>query len=37
MTALGVGEMLGGLLIGYVIDHQGNRAASFVNLMLITI
>lgn len=37
MTAFGVGEMLGGLLIGFVIDSKGNKIATLVNLGLITL
>ena len=37
MTALGVGEMVGGLLIGLVIDKKGNKHAALVNIILITL
>ena len=37
MVALGVGEMVGGLFIGYIIDHFGNRMAAVANVVLILI
>jgi predicted MFS family arabinose efflux permease len=37
MTALGIGEMMGGLFIGQIIDRVGNRAAACANICLITI
>lgn len=37
MTALGVGEMMGGFFIGFIIDKVGNRAAVYSNLVLIVI
>lgn len=37
MVALGVGEMVGGLFIGYIIDHFGNRKAAMANVVLILI
>ena len=35
MVALGFGEMLGGLFIGYIIDRWGNKTAAYSNMMLI--
>lgn len=35
MVAFGVGEMLGSMLIGIIIDKKGNRAAIVTNLILI--
>ena len=37
MVALGVGEMVGGLFIGLIIDHFGNRMAAVANIVLISI
>lgn len=37
MVALGVGEMMGGLFIGYIIDNYGNRKAAVANILLILI
>lgn len=36
MTAFGVGEVLGGLFIGQIIDRFGNRVAAVCNICLIT-
>ena len=35
MTALGVGEIVGGLIIGIVIDQLGNRYASWASLIAV--
>jgi predicted MFS family arabinose efflux permease len=37
MVALGVGEMLGGQLIGQVIDQRGSRAACLGNCAIMLI
>eukprot|EP00347_Sterkiella_histriomuscorum_P005421 403356681 len=37
MVALGVGEMVGGLFIGQIIDRYGNRKAAVANVVLILI
>ena len=38
MCCFGVGEMIGGLFIGYIIDiTKSNKKASFVNIILIII
>ena len=37
MVSLGVGEMMGGLLIGQVIDKFGNRAAVCTNVILVVL
>lgn len=37
MIFLGIGEIVGGLFNGQVIDKLGNRASTYVNLVLIVI
>lgn len=37
MVALGVGEMIGGLFIGQIIDRYGNKKAAIANVVLILI
>jgi predicted MFS family arabinose efflux permease len=37
MVAFGVGEMLGGLLIGQVVDRVGQKAAILTNVFLIAL
>jgi predicted MFS family arabinose efflux permease len=36
MASLGIGEIVGSLLIGQVIDHLGHKVTSVITLMLIT-
>ena len=35
MVAFGVGEILGGLFLGQIIDKIGNRAAAVANIVMI--
>jgi predicted MFS family arabinose efflux permease len=37
MVALGFGEMIGGLFLGYIIDRWGNRKAAYCNMVMITL
>lgn len=37
MTVLGIGEVIGGLYIGYVIDNYGNVKATISNILVIAI
>lgn len=37
MVALGVGEMLGGQLIGQIIDAKGSKQASLWNTLIVTV
>lgn len=36
MTALGFGEIIGGLFIGWIIDTKGSQMAVVVNVILVT-
>ena len=35
MVAFGVGEIVGGLLIGQIVDRKGSKRASLVNMTLV--
>jgi MFS family permease len=37
MVALGIGEMVGGLFIGQIIDRYGNKKAAMANILLISL
>lgn len=37
MTALGIGEILGGLFIGYIVDKFGNLRAGIANIIVVII
>ena len=37
MVALGVGELIGGQIIGQVVDRWGSKKASLVNVLLMVI
>jgi predicted MFS family arabinose efflux permease len=37
MVCLGVGEMLGGQLVGRIIDKKGSRSACLANIVIIFI
>lgn len=37
MVSLGIGEIIGGLFIGHVIDKRGNKMTSIISLMAIVL
>jgi predicted MFS family arabinose efflux permease len=37
MVTLGLGEIVGGLFIGQIVDKLGNKVASYVNILLIAL
>lgn len=37
MVALGVGEIIGGILMGIIVDHIGSKKSTFINCGLVLI
>lgn len=37
MVSFGVGEILGGTFLGIIIDKKGNIAATFANIIMISV